>query len=64
MTRTVLLCLFAGGLSLLAQSNYNQQISGQVQDSSGSVVPSATVTALETQTGFSRVAMTNDSGNY
>jgi outer membrane receptor protein involved in Fe transport len=64
MTRTALCCFFAAGLTLLAQSNYNQQISGQVQDSSGSVVPNATVTATETQTGLSRVAPTNDSGNY
>ena len=64
MTRIALCCFFAAGLTLLAQSNYNQQISGQVQDSTGSVVPNATVTATETQTGLSRVAPTNDSGNY
>jgi hypothetical protein len=48
----------------LAQSNYNQQISGQVRDSSGSIVPNAHVTVQNADTGFLREAVTNDSGNY
>jgi hypothetical protein len=39
-------------------------ISGLVKDPSGAVVPGATVTALNTQTGVARDAVTNSSGFY
>src|SRR5260370_14660801 len=39
-------------------------ISGNVTDSSGAVVPGASVTALNTGTGFSRTVATNSEGIY
>ena len=42
----------------------NGTLLGTVTDSSGAVVSGATVTIRETNTGISRSATTNDSGNY
>ncbi len=42
----------------------SQEISGAVTDSTGAVVPNATVTVTNTATGFTRVAQTNADGNY
>ncbi len=46
------------------QTVTSQEISGLVQDVSGSVVPSVTVTAKNADTGFIRTAQANDSGFY
>ena len=51
-------------LALFAQSTNNQQISGQVTDSSGSAVPNATVKIVNLDTDLTRTAPTNESGNY
>src|SRR5215475_4358289 len=40
------------------------QISGSVQDSSGAVLPGVEVTATQTETGISRMAVTNETGHY
>lgn len=59
--------MFIAVLSLgtaVAQLTTNQEISGQVTDSSGAVVPKALVTVSNTATGFTRTATTNESGNY
>ena len=42
----------------------NAQITGVVKDSSGAVIPGATVTVRNVETGFSRTAVTDDSGDY
>src|SRR5260221_8746879 len=47
--------------SALAQ---NAQITGSVKDSSGAIIPGATVTVRNVDTGFSRTAVTNDVGEY
>jgi hypothetical protein len=39
-------------------------ISGQVTDSTGAVLPNVTVTAVNSGTNFSRSATTNDAGNF
>ena len=57
------------GLALSAgicrgQAVDSQQISGTVTDSTGAVVPNATVTVTNTATGFTRAAQTNADGNY
>jgi len=39
-------------------------ISGDVTDSTGAVLPGVTVTAVNTETGFSRSGTTSNSGNY
>ena len=42
----------------------NAALLGTVTDSSGATVSGASVTTTETNTGFRRIARTNDSGNY
>src|SRR5919201_2593876 len=40
------------------------QMSGTVRDESGGVLPGVTVTATQTDTGFSRTVVTETSGSY
>ncbi|PYS45391.1 MAG: TonB-dependent receptor, partial [Acidobacteria bacterium] len=40
------------------------QISGAVQDQSGAVLPGVEVTATQTETGVSRMTITNETGHY
>src|ERR1041385_1714220 len=40
------------------------QISGAVQDSSGAVLPGVEITATQTETGVSRMTVTNETGYY
>ena len=47
--------------SALAQ---NAQITGVVKDSSGAIIPGATVTARNIDTGLTRIAVTDGSGEY
>ena len=47
--------------SALAQ---NAQITGSVKDSSGAIIPGATVTARNVDTGLTRVAVTDGAGEY
>src|SRR6476660_2796162 len=51
---------------LLAPSAFaqNAQITGSVKDSSGAIIPGATVTARNVDTGFSRVGVTDGDGAY
>ena len=49
--------------SALAQQTLGG-IAGTVTDSSGSSVPSSTVTAVQDATQLTRIAMTNESGDY
>ena len=55
-----MLCLGAG----LAWADITGSISGIVTDSSGSVIPGATVTATNTQTGIRSVVKTDQKGFY
>src|SRR5260370_42250022 len=53
--------------SLLSVSAWGQglgTITGSVADPSGAVIPSATVTATEVETGASRTSVTSGSGYY
>lgn len=50
--------------ALSAQSSLNQQISGTVTDASGAAMSHAAITVLDTGTGLTRTALTNDSGFY
>src|ERR1700722_7868951 len=52
------------GFSRLAFAAVGGSISGTVKDPSGAVVPKATVTATNTDTGVKQVAKTNDAGTY
>jgi hypothetical protein len=49
---------------LYAQSSLNQQISGQVTDPAGAVLPNAVVVVIELGTGLTRSVKTNQTGNY
>src|SRR6185436_15671881 len=40
------------------------QISGTVKDQSGAVLPGVEITATQTETGASRMAVTNETGSY
>src|SRR5207244_13339070 len=40
------------------------QINGRVTDSSGAVLPGATVTMMQTATGLTRSIVTDDTGSY
>src|SRR5271166_2424127 len=56
-------CLFLGlGLALLAQSV--SQISGTVKDASGSAIPGAQITVMQTDTGVTRTAESDSNGVY
>src|SRR5438270_3166352 len=62
---TIAICLFAliVSLPLFAQTT-NGAIQGTVTDSSGAVVPNATITVRNTATGAERVTQSDSVGNY
>ena len=59
----LLLALFASPKAALAQNSY-AAVHGAVTDSSGAVVPNATVTALNTSTGIKTTVNTDGHGYY
>src|SRR5262249_17468457 len=59
----VLAVLLASAAGLQAQSSTGR-ISGTVVDSSGAVLPGATVTITQDQTGLSKTAVTDKDGAY
>src|SRR5688572_12922761 len=65
---TGLVLLFLFGLFLfptgIAAQTTSGQLTGNVTDSNGSVVPDATVTVTQIETGAKRNVNTNDDGNY
>jgi hypothetical protein len=67
MPRTLILLpallLLALGITV-GQTVTSQEISGVVQDTSGSVVPNVTVTVKNLETGLARTAQTNENGFY
>jgi hypothetical protein len=58
-----ILAVFFCALTLWAQST-TQSVLGLVKDSSGAVIPNATVTLTNTGTNVSQTATTNETGNY
>src|SRR6266508_3525504 len=56
-----LLVLFT---SAAAWAQGTAQLNGRVTDESGAVLPGVTVTATQTDTGFVRTTVTDDTGNY
>jgi hypothetical protein len=60
--RVVLLLLFVS--SPLAAQTYRAGLRGVVQDAGGGVLPGATVTISDESTGFTRVSVANELGQY
>jgi hypothetical protein len=60
----LLAIVFLSLLAVAAFAQQNGQITGVVRDSSGAVVPGATVKATEVATGFSRTAISSENGEY
>ena len=61
----VVLCLLTAGQSSLLYGQYGRaSITGIVRDASGAVVPSVSVTVVNTQTQVKSQTTTNESGNY
>lgn len=59
----------AGALILIFSSagafaQATAQLSGRVTDESGGVLPGVSVTVTQTDTGFTRTTVTDDSGTY
>src|SRR5262245_38769044 len=50
--------------TVAAQVGSTAQITGTVKDESGGVLPGADVTAIQTDTGFRRPAVTDATGSY
>ena len=60
----VLMVLFLGADVALAQVGSTAQITGVVSDSSGGVLPGVDVTAIQTDTGFKRAAVSDTGGGF
>src|SRR5580704_7788492 len=58
------LCLLSSGPGALAQSGTSSALSGVVTDSSGAVIPGATVSAVEIETKATRTDKTNAQGAF
>ena len=64
---SILVVLFFAGavpVSLHAQSGYGAQLSGEIRDSSGSVVPGAKITLVDEDTGIARTYASDTRGIY
>src|SRR5690242_13396300 len=59
----VLSALLCAG-DVFAQSGSTAQINGTVKDSSGGVLPGADVTVTQTNTGFTRSVITDETGSF
>ena len=57
-------CVLALLLATAAWAQATAQINGTVTDASGGVLPGATVTAIQTDTGFRREMVTDTDGSY
>src|ERR1039458_5715513 len=60
----LLILILLPGLSTVVRADAGGSISGTVKDPSGAVIPKATVTATNIDTGVAQVGATNDSGVY
>jgi hypothetical protein len=56
--------LLLGGIPANAQVGSTAQINGTVKDSSGGVLPGADVTVTQTNTGFTRSVVTDETGSF
>src|SRR5438477_9166983 len=56
--------LLISATAAFSQTTTSQEISGLVQDATGSVAPNVSVSVKNTETGLTRTAQSNDSGFY
>jgi len=56
--------LFLFPIGSAAQTGSSGQLTGNITDSNGAVVPDATITATQVETGAKRTITTNSDGNY
>ena len=63
MIRRILIAISLSAIALLAQS-FTASITGTVTDSTGGVIPQATVVAVNTATNARTVARTDAAGNF
>ena len=61
-TAFLIVCLLAAGSAAAAQAT--GQLNGRVTDESGAVLPGVTVTATQTDTGFTRTVVTDETGAW
>jgi hypothetical protein len=66
MRKGLFLLVLVAALALVGTSAYaqNAQITGNVKDQSGGVLPGVTVTARNAERGFVRTALTDATGDY
>src|SRR5579863_10545087 len=62
--RSSLLCLMLLFCTVQLRADVTGSIIGYVHDSSGAVLPNATLTVTQTSTGYTRTASTDGSGQY
>ena len=62
--RPVAFSLMALVVAAVAWAQATAQLSGRVADESGAVLPGVTVTVTQTDTGFSRTVVTDETGSY
>jgi hypothetical protein len=62
--QSLVIVLLLSAAAILSQTTTSQEISGLVQDTSGAVVPSATVTVKNTLTGLTRTTLSNEARLY
>jgi hypothetical protein len=63
--RVVVICAFVIGVtSVSAWAQATAELSGRVTDDSDAVLPGVTVTATQTDTGFTRTVVTRDDGTW
>lgn len=60
----ILLCALLACAPLYCHAQFNQGVQGTVMDSTGAVVPNATVTITNTQTQVTQTAKSDSSGGY
>ena len=53
-----------GGFATAVFAQFSSGLQGQVADSTGAVIPSASVTLTNTETGVSQIAATGSQGDY
>jgi len=64
LIRWIALVTLVGWIGEAPALAQNAQITGVVKDQSGAIIPGATITATNTETGFTRSAVSDEKGEY